>query len=136
MKESTLTLPRMKLECLRCRHTWKQAVPRWDRGHLLMKREDRTVFVTDDLGHELGESIQGVVAPLLRRIGFSDFSAEACPQCGHGNARVVRGLLAPSTYGSEDLACAFLLEEDFIKVGLNWQLRPEAIETLTCLEEG
>ena len=118
----------MKLECPRCRHTWKQAVPRWDRGHLLMKRGDRKVFVTDDLGYEFGESIHSVVAPLLRTIGITDFGGGLCPQCGHNKSRVVRGLLGPSSYGSEDLACAFLLEEDFIKVGRNWQLRPAAIE--------
>jgi hypothetical protein len=96
-----------------------------------MKRRDRTVFVVDDLCYEFGESIQDVVAPLLRRIGFADFGTEVCPQCGHVNARVVRGLLAPPSYGSENLACAFLLEEDFMKVGRKWQLRPAAIEALT-----
>jgi hypothetical protein len=101
----------MKLECLRCRHTWKQATPLWDRGHLLMKQADRTIFVDDDLAYEFGEPIHAVVAPLLRTIGFADFGTEACPRCGHDKARVVRGLLAPSSYGSEDLACAFLLEE-------------------------
>jgi hypothetical protein len=121
----------MKLECLRCRHTWKQAVPRWDRGHLLMKRGNKTVFVADDLGYEFGESIEAVAGPLLRTIGFADFGAEVCTHCGYDNARVVRGLLAPFTYGSEDLACAFLLNEDFINVGATWQLRAEAIEALT-----
>src|SRR5688500_1140238 len=52
MEKSTLTLPRMKLECMRCHHTWKQATPLWDRGHLLMKRGDKTVFVMDDVGSE------------------------------------------------------------------------------------
>src|SRR5688572_21576807 len=130
MKESTLTLPRMKLECLRCRHTWKQAVPRWDRGHLLMKRGDKTVFVMDDLGYAFGESIKDVVAPLLRTIGYSDLTY-LCPQCGDGNARVVRGLLAPPNYGSEHFACTDLDENDFIKGGSKWQLRPEAVEALT-----
>ena len=130
MKESTLTLPRMKLECPRCRHTWKQATPLWDRGHLLMKRRDKTVFVMDDLGYALGESIQDVVAPLLWTIGYSDLTCP-CPQCGAGNARVVHGLLAPPNYGSEDFACTDLDENDFVKDGPKWQLRPEAVEALT-----
>jgi hypothetical protein len=120
----------MKLECPRCRHTWKQATPRWDRGHLLMKRGDRTVLVMDDLGYTFGESMQDVVAPLLRTIGYSDV-AYPCPRCGDSNARVVRGLLAPPNYGSEDFACTYLNENDFIKAGPKWQLRPEAIEALT-----
>lgn len=91
MKESTLTLPRIKLECLRCRNTWKQALPRWDRGHLLMKRGGRVIFVMDDLGYAFGESIQSVVAPLLQTIGFADFGGETCPGCGRTNARVPVG---------------------------------------------
>lgn len=34
------------------------------------------VFVGDDLGYELSESIQVVVAPLLRGIGYSDFGTD------------------------------------------------------------
>jgi hypothetical protein len=100
-----------------------------------MKRGDRTVFVMDDLGYVFDESIQHVVEPLLRTMGYSDLTYP-CPQCGDGNARVVRGLLAPASYGSEDLACAILLEEDFIRVGSKWQLRPEAIEALTRSQAG
>ena len=131
MNESTLTLHRMKLECTNCRHTWVQATPLWDRGHLLMKRGDKTVFVADDLGYAFGESFQVLVAPLLREIGYSDCGPDPCPRCGHGDARLVRGLLEPHSYGCEDLACAFLVEEDFIKIGPKWQLRPEAIQALT-----
>ena len=131
MEESTLTLPVMKLECLRCRRTWKQATPMWSRGHLLMKRADKTVFVMDDLGYHFMECISVVVAPLLREIGYCDFTADPCPRCGHGNARVIRGLLAPSSYGSEDFRCVDLSEEDFNKVGPKWQLRPAVIEALT-----
>jgi hypothetical protein len=130
MKESTLTLPRMKLECMRCRNTWKQATPLWHRGHLLMKRGEKTVFVMDDVGYEFSESVHVVVAPLLRELGYSDFGFDPCPRCGHANARVVRGLLAPPNYGSEDLACVFLLAEDFMRIGSKWQLRREAMERL------
>ena len=93
MKDFTLTLPRMKLECPRCRHTWKQATPRWDRGHLFMKRGDRTVFVVDVLGYAFGESMQDVVVPLLRAIGYSDLTCP-CPRCVGRQSRVVRGLLS------------------------------------------
>ena len=120
----------MKLECPRCGHTWKQATPRWDRGHLLMKRGDRTVFAIDDLCYAFDASIQDVVDPLLRTIGYSHLTYP-CPQCGDGNARVVRGLLAPPNYGSEEFACTELDENDFIKVGPKWELRPEAVEELT-----
>ena len=95
-----------------------------------MKRGDKTVFVMDDLGYAFGESMQDVVAPLLRTIGYSDLTYP-CPQCGDGNARVVHGLLAPPNYGSEDLACTDLNENDFIKAGPKWQLCAEAVEALT-----
>ena len=84
MTEFTLTLPRMKLECRRCRHTWKQGVPMWSRGHLLMKRGGKIVYVEDDLGYLLDKSIDEEVLPLLREIGYSNF-VDACPHCGHGD---------------------------------------------------
>lgn len=129
MKHSTLTLPRMKLQCMRCHHTWKQATPLWDRGHMLMKRRDRIVFVVDDLLYALNQPIQAAVAPLLRELGYSDF-VHACPECGHSRAQVIRGLLSPPNYGTQELPSAFLLEEDFIKAGQIWQFRPETIEAL------
>jgi len=95
-----------------------------------MKRGDRTVFAIDDLCYAFDASIQDVVDPLLRTIGYSHLTYP-CPQCGDGNARVVRGLLAPPNYGSEEFACTELDENDFIKVGPKWELRPEAVEELT-----
>lgn len=125
---STITLPRVKLECVRCRHTWKEAIPRWDRGHLLMKRGEKSVFVSDELRYELGDPVD--FAPMLEVIGFSDFGPSPCPRCREGGARVVQGLLTPSSYGSDHLACTELRAEDFIKVGTQWSLRPEIIEAL------
>ena len=118
----------MKLECVRCRYTWKQAIPRWDRGHLLMKRGDKAAFVSDDVRYELGDPVD--FAPMLQAIGFSEFGPDPCPRCGNGGARVVQGLLTPASYGAEDLACTELRAEDFMKVGTQWRLRPEIIETL------
>ena len=89
------------------------------------------VFVADDLGYLFDESIDVVAAPLLREIGYSDFHADGCPRCGHREIRVVLGLLAPPNYGNEDFACMNLDENDFIKAGPKWQLRPEAIDALT-----
>jgi hypothetical protein len=95
-----------------------------------MKRGDRTVFVADDLGYAFAESMQDVVVPLLRAIGYSQLTYP-CPRCADANARVVRGLLAPPNYGSEDFTCTDLDENDFIKAGPRWKLRPEAVEALT-----
>ncbi len=135
MTEFTLTLPRMKLECRRCRYTWKHGVPLWDRGHLLMKRGGKIVYVEDDLGYLLDESIDVAVLPLLREIGYSAF-IDACSQCGHVDIRLVRGLLAPPNYGTENFDCTNLDENDFIRAGSKWRLRPEASDALTGHEAG
>lgn len=96
-----------------------------------MKRGDKVVFVFDDLGYELDDNVDA--APLLEAIGFSSFDPNPCLQCGHSDARVVRGLLTPSSYGSEDFAITDLSGEDFVKLGGQWRLRPEVIETLAKL---
>jgi hypothetical protein len=95
-----------------------------------MKRGGRIVYVEDDLAYLLDKSIDVAVLPLLQGIGYSAF-VNACPQCDHVDIRLVRGLLAPPDYGSEDFACTDLDEGDFIKAESRWQLRPEAIEALT-----
>ena len=126
--ETTIKLPRMKLVCERCRYRWKQAIPRWSRGHVLMKRGDKFVCVSDVVRYELGACVDFV--PMLEVIGFSVFGANPCPRCGDSDARVVQGLLAPPSYGDEDFACTELRAEDFIKVGTQWRLKAEIIEAL------
>jgi hypothetical protein len=126
--QTTISLPRVKLECVRCRHTWQQAIPRWDRGHVLMRRGDTTVFVSDEVGYGLGERVD--CAPMLEAIGFSAFGPSPCPQCGHDDARMVRGLLTSPSYGNETLTCIELQAHDFMKVGTQWRLRPKVTAAL------
>lgn len=129
MEEATLTSPRVKLECPRCRHQWMQGIPLWDRGHLLMTRRSTTVAVHDSLLHHLNEETGSVVAPLLKALGFFYFSAEACSKCGHNNAKAVRGLLSPD-HGSVEIRCFFLDATDLVKGDANWELRPEVVQQL------
>jgi hypothetical protein len=128
MKEIAITLPMCKLSCRRCGYTWKEAVPRWDRGHVLMERENQRVFLFDDIVLELGEAVD--FASLLMPIGFS-WLGSRCRDCGSDRVRVIRGLLvAYDACGEQEMKCLELTVEDFVKDGTRWHLNPLTVRDL------
>src|SRR5687767_12306306 len=91
MQPTAITLYREKLECTKCRHTWRDVVRRGDRGHIVMQRGDCRIFVLDDIVYEVPLNLDELRNTLLS-LGFKDFSP-ACPRCAATRVRVVRGIL-------------------------------------------
>jgi hypothetical protein len=132
MKRITLKIPRGRKSCRACGHTWVAAIPRWDRGHVLMERNNINVFVLDDIVYALNECVD--IPSLLEPLGFRR-RRWRCPKCGReGTVYVIHGLLVPAgAYGAEELHCLELTEKDFVKDGQHWRLKDSTIRELNTL---
>lgn len=91
MRSTVVELYRLKLECKRCRCTWRDAVPQGDRGHILMVRGDCRVFVLDDIVYEAPVNLDEL-RETLHSLGFRNLWP-TCPRCGGNRVSVVRGIL-------------------------------------------
>lgn len=93
-----------------------------------MRRDGRSVFVSDDVRSELGENID--FSFLLCDIGFKHF-ADGCPNCLRDTIKVIRGLLVTAdAYGNEMIRCTELTADDFQNSSSGWHLKDHVISSL------
>jgi hypothetical protein len=96
----------------------------WDRGHILMRRQDLVVYVTDEIAYDLGEVVD--IRSILVRADFRWYGGP-CPVCGSENFSIVRGLLvARDAYGTEEIRCLELGASEFERVEASWALTSAA----------
>lgn len=129
MKKIKLTLPQCKLECRRCRTKWIQAIPRFDRGHAVMRLGDQYIFVSDDIRYELNEMIPDYEA-IFKPQGLLPFPTN-CPRCKRDDTvYVVRGLISPPDSGYSELPCVEIESLDLDKTRDGWRLRNRFLHDL------
>ena len=109
MKQTTTGKIRLFPEVLSCRsclYSWEGYVHGFSRGHRVLTKEKRILFIPDDLAYCFPDAANFDYSEPFKKEEWKDL--ETCPKCGAKN-------LFPPTYDQEkmeDVDCIFIEPEE------------------------
>ena len=96
-----------------CLFSWEGYVHGFSRGHTVLTKEKRILFIPDDIAYCFPQAANFDYSGVFKKEGWKDL--EACPRCGAQN-------LFPPTYDQEEMEeveCIFIEPTGSVQQGFN-----------------
>lgn len=113
---ATLKLFRESLTCKSCGHKWSGFLHGFSRGHTVLEKEGRVLFIPDDICYAFLSDYDGDYPQLFLESGWREL--ESCPHC---RSKDFTGWQYDQS-ATEDVACVFIDEHDLARKEKRWVL--------------
>lgn len=121
---NTLRLFKEHLTCKVCGHVWDGFLHGFSRGHAVLQKGDRIVFVPEDILYSFPAESDATYPELFLRRGWRDL--ESCPVC---HCRRFEG----SRYDQAsmvDVPCIIIDEHDLLRSAGSWELSETGVRKI------
>ena len=119
---SKLKLFKEILSCKSCLYSWEGYAHGFSRGHSVLEKSGRVLFIADDIWYLFPEGTSFDIDALFFNLGWRQI--ESCPKCKSID-------LFPPLYTQEssvDIECLSVERRDFVFANEQWVLSDTAME--------